>query len=116
MLIILAPRSLDLDALGSSIELVLKGTNKTKGLKKWQDYFKSNQKRMQYSFFKSKDIPCGNGSVESAIRRVINLRLKSPGSFWLKDGAERFLFHRSQLIKESDSNYIPFFLQYRYNL
>ncbi|MFO8146286.1 MAG: hypothetical protein R6U03_02740 [Gillisia sp.] len=40
----------------------------------------------------------GSGSVESAIRRVINLRLKSPGSFWLKDGAERFLFLRSQLI------------------
>ena len=87
-----------IDALGSSIELVLKGTNKTKGLKKWHNYFKSNQKRMQYSFFKSQDIPCGSGSVESAIRRVINLRLKSPGSFWLKEGAERFLFLRSQLI------------------
>jgi hypothetical protein len=87
-----------IDALGSSIELVLKGTNKTKGLKKWHNYFKSNKKRMQYSSFKSQNIPCGSGSVESAIRRVINLRLKSPGSFWLKDGAERFLFLRSQLI------------------
>ena len=55
---------------------------------------------MKYRFFKSQDIPCGSGSVESAIRRVINLRLKSPGSFWLKDGAERFLFLRSQLISE----------------
>ncbi len=87
-----------IDALGSSIGLVLKGSNKTRGLKKWRNYFKSNQKRMQYSFFKSQDIPCGSGSVESAIRRVINLRLKSPGSFWLRDRAECFLFLRSQLI------------------
>ncbi|CAK0772574.1 hypothetical protein CCP4SC76_5580019 [Gammaproteobacteria bacterium] len=36
--------------------------------------------------------------VESAIRRVINLRLKAPGTFWLKKMVECFLFLRSQLI------------------
>jgi predicted NBD/HSP70 family sugar kinase len=36
--------------------------------------------------------------VESAIRRVINLRLKAPGTFWTQDMAECFLFLRSQLL------------------
>lgn len=51
-------------------------------LKKWLNYFQKNQGRMQYASFKGLNIPCGSGCVESAIRRVINLRLKSPGVFW----------------------------------
>jgi hypothetical protein len=43
-------------------------------------------------------LPCGSGCVESAIRRVINLRLKSAGSFWLKQVAEYMLFLRSALL------------------
>ena len=67
-------------------------------LKKWGNYFDLNRNRMTYSIFKQEGIPCGSGSVESAIRRVINLRLKSAGSFWTKEMAEIFLFLRSQLI------------------
>ena len=43
-------------------------------------------------------LPCGSGSVESAIRRVINLRLKAPGTFWTPAMAECFLFLRAQLV------------------
>jgi hypothetical protein len=43
-------------------------------------------------------VPCGSGCVESAIRRVINLRLKAPGTFWTPEMAECFLFLRSQLL------------------
>ena len=53
---------------------------------------------MQYAQFSAKGLPCGSGHVESAIRRVINLRLKAPGTFWLKEMAECFLFLRSQVI------------------
>ena len=53
---------------------------------------------MKYSQFKTKRLPQGSGSVESAIRRVINLRLKSCRSFWKKENAEIYLFLRSQLI------------------
>jgi len=53
---------------------------------------------MQYQTFERQGIPCGSGSVESAIRRVINLRLKAPGTFWTIEMAEVFLFLRSQLI------------------
>jgi hypothetical protein len=43
-------------------------------------------------------VPCGSGCIESAIRRVINLRLKAPGTFWTPEMAECFLFLQSQLL------------------
>jgi len=53
---------------------------------------------MQYQTFKNASLPCGSGCVESAIRRIINLRLKAPGTFWTPAMAEVFLFLRSQLL------------------
>jgi hypothetical protein len=60
--------------------------------------FQRNAQRMQYECFRKANIPCGSGCVESAIRRVINLRLKAPGPFWTRQMAECFLFLRSQLL------------------
>lgn len=85
-------------AMETEILQILRGKNKTAALNKWHNYFVTNQKRMQYAHFKVHNIPCGSGCVESAIRRVINLRLKSPGSFWSKSMAQFFLFLRSQLL------------------
>lgn len=39
----------------------------------------------------------GSGAVESAIRRVINLRLKGPSIFWRGPNAERVLHMRAYL-------------------
>ena len=61
-------------------------------------YFETHGFRMQYARFKAEHIPQGSGAVESAIRRVINLRLKAPGTFWTPEMAEYFLFLRAQLI------------------
>ena len=61
-------------------------------------YFQTHASRMQYARFKAEQVPQGSGSVESAIRRVINLRMKAPGTFWSPAMAEYFLFLRSQLI------------------
>jgi hypothetical protein len=77
---------------------VLTGRKQKQALKKWKNYFEGNEKRMQYKAFKAASIPCGSGCVESAIRRIINLRLKSSGTFWKRDMAEYFLFLRSQLL------------------
>ncbi len=77
---------------------LIKGKKRKSMLKKWKNYFLKNITRMQYHNFKEKRIPTGSGFVESAIRRVINLRLKSAGIFWKKDTAESFLFLRSQLL------------------
>jgi hypothetical protein len=60
-------------------------------------YFARNAHRMQYKRFRAEGIPCGSGAVESAVRRIVNLRLKSPGKFWLRDHAEGMLLLRSYL-------------------
>jgi len=67
-------------------------------LTKFKNYFMKNQNRMQYSQFRSLRISTGSGCVESAIRRVINLRMKSPGIFWKPETSESMLFLRSQLL------------------
>ncbi|WP_051374771.1 hypothetical protein [Desulfosarcina sp. BuS5] len=72
--------------------------NRKEALKKFNNYFMKNSSRMQYANFNRLKLPAGSGCVESAIRRVINLRLKSPGSFWKLENAESMLFLRSQLL------------------
>jgi hypothetical protein len=45
-------------------------------------YFETHAARMQYAALDAAKLPVGSGQVESAVRRVINLRFKAPGSFW----------------------------------
>jgi len=70
---------------------------KRKALKKLNDYF-ADAEKFQYQKYQSMGIPIGSGTVESAIRRVINLRIKAPGQFWLLENAERMIFLRSQVL------------------
>lgn len=88
----------EIDTMERIININFTGKHKQKALNKWSNYLLSNEKRMQYSRFKNEGLPQGSGCVESAIRRVINLRLKSCGSFWKRENAELYLFLRSQLI------------------
>jgi len=61
------------------------------------DYFTRNTERMQYRKFKTRSIPSGSGAVESAVRRVINMRMKNNGTFWDEANAESMLMLRSYL-------------------
>ena len=89
----------NLAVLKQEIKTVIKKRkDREKALKHWESYFEKNSKRMCYSQFRKLGLVCGSGCVESAIRRVINLRLKAPGTFWLREMAETFIFLRSQLI------------------
>ena len=60
-------------------------------------YFAHNVQRMQYQSFVEAKVPIGSGYVESAIRRVINMRMKSNGMFWLEVNAQGMLLLRSYL-------------------
>ena len=60
-------------------------------------YFRDNAKRMEYKKFLSLAYPIGSGAIESGIRRVINLRLKGAGKFWLEENAEHMIRMRSYL-------------------
>jgi hypothetical protein len=54
--------------------------------------------RLNYATYKRRGLPLGSGAVESAIRRVINLRLKGNGKFWKEENAESILQVRCQLL------------------
>jgi hypothetical protein len=62
-----------------------------------RDYFVRNAKRMQYAAFEAARIPTGSGAIESAVRRIVNMRMKSNGMFWLEAHAEGMLLLRSYL-------------------
>jgi len=68
--------------------------SQAKGLSKLMDlfqYFERNRERMRYDIYERDKQPIGSGIVESAIRRVINLKLKSPSTFWRQDRLEHML-------------------------
>lgn len=54
--------------------------------------------RLSYAHFRKLGLPLGSGAIESSIRRVINLRLKSNGMFWGDPQAETMLQVRAQVI------------------
>lgn len=56
--------------------------------------------RLSYPHFRALGIPLGSGSVESCIRRVINLRIKGNAMFWRKHNAESMLQLRALLISD----------------
>jgi hypothetical protein len=62
-----------------------------------RDYLRRNAKagRLNYSKARWAKMPMGSGSMESAVRRVVNLRLKGPGIFWHEEHAEQMLFLRA---------------------
>jgi hypothetical protein len=45
-------------------------------------YMAAHAHRMRYVTLEARKLSIGSGQVESAVRRVINLRFKAPGSFW----------------------------------
>jgi hypothetical protein len=62
-----------------------------------RDYLLRNARagRLNYSKARWAKMPIGSGSMESAVRRVVNLRLKGPGIFWHEEHAEQMLFLRA---------------------
>ena len=60
-----------------------------------RDYFVKNAARMAYAKLKAMKLPLGSGAVESAIRRVVNLRLNGPCVFWYRENAEAMLMLRA---------------------
>lgn len=78
----------------NAVKKICRG-RQSKAIAAERDYFIRNQHRMDYSKVKACALPIGSGAIESAVRRVINLRLKGPCTFWYKENAERILMLRS---------------------
>jgi len=48
-------------------------------------------RRMDYATSRNHQMPIGSGAIESAIRRVVNLRVKSNATYWLRENAETMI-------------------------
>jgi hypothetical protein len=55
---------------------------------------------LDYDRFRQRGLPLGSGAIESAIRRVVNLRLKGPGLMWREENAEAVLVMRAAVLTE----------------
>lgn len=60
--------------------------------------FDKNKNRMNYQHCRLKNRLCGSGIVESAVRRMINLRFKAPSSFWKQENLDGLIFLRCALL------------------
>ena len=78
----------------SSIQSICRG-RRSKKLTCEKNYFVRNKCRMKYDAISSIGLPIGSGAMESAIRRVVNLRLKGASIYWLEESAEAMLMLRS---------------------
>lgn len=54
--------------------------------------------RLAYATFRRRKLPVGSGAIESAIRRVINLRMKGNSIFWKEENAEGMLVLRGLVL------------------
>jgi hypothetical protein len=53
---------------------------------------------LDYATFRRRKLPVGSGAIESAIRRVINLRMKGNSVFWKQENAEGMLVLRGLVL------------------
>jgi hypothetical protein len=83
-----------LDLVIEAIRSCCKGRN-SKKIRTQLNYFIKHQRHMAYAHIATLNLPIGSGAMESAIRRVVNLRLKGPSVFWCKPNAEAILLLRS---------------------
>jgi len=58
-------------------------THRSKAIPRALGSVETHAHRMRYVTLETRKLPIGSGQVESAVRRVVNLRFKAPGSFWM---------------------------------
>lgn len=55
---------------------------------------------LDYAKYKRRGLPLGSGAIESAVRRVINLRMKGNSIFWKEENAEAMLVLRGLVLSK----------------
>ena len=78
----------------TAVRDLCRGRN-SQAIRKHREYFIRNQHRMAYAQLIALKLPIGSGAIESAVRRVVNLRLKGSSLFWCRASAEAILLLRS---------------------
>lgn len=70
---------------------------RAKKVKKEIEYLEGHLKHMEYAALRAARLPIGSGVVESAVRRVINLRFKSASMCWCEARLEALMYLRAIL-------------------
>jgi len=86
-----------IDEMFEEIRKIGVGRNAGK-IRKELRYFETRRDLLNYSEAKAEGLPIGSGSIESTIRRVVNMRIKGTGKFWKIENAEGFLHLRCYLM------------------
>ena len=74
------------------------GDKPSKDQTTWLNFFVNHgltHRRMDDSESVSNHLPISSGAIESAVRRVINLRVKSNATYWLSENAETIIRFRA---------------------
>src|SRR3954470_630511 len=61
-------------------------------------FLEKHEPHMRYDWLKYRGHPLGSGAIESAMRRVINLRLKGNGIYWREESVEGMLVLRAAVL------------------
>lgn len=86
-------KSGDIEAIEDVVRII--GTRKDADMDTEAEYWSRNRERLRYGAFRRKNYPIGSGAVESAVRRVINLRMKGASITWTEEHAEGILHLRA---------------------
>ena len=82
------------DQVIDAIRSLCRGRN-SRTIRTQLNYFVKHRTHMVYDRIAQLNLPIGSGAIESAIRRVVNLRLKGPAIFWCKQNAGAILMLRA---------------------
>ena len=83
-----------LDRVIQALKQLCRG-RRAREIRRHLNYFVNNRGRMAYEKIARRRLPMGSGAVESAIRRVVNLRIKGASIYWLEESVEAILLLRS---------------------
>jgi len=83
----------DIEAIEDVVRII--GTRKDADMETESEYWARNRERLRYATFREQKFPIGSGAVESAVRRVINLRMKGASIVWTEEKAEGMLHLRA---------------------
>jgi hypothetical protein len=62
------------------------------------EFLRKHEPHMRYDWLKYRGRPLGSGAIESAMRRVLNQRLKGNGIDWREENAEGMLVLRAAVL------------------
>lgn len=77
----------DVAAVISICQSLLNDTQAGKPAQSAVTYYTNNQHRMNYAYFRNQGYFIGSGTVESACKQIVSLRLKRSGARWTPAGA-----------------------------